>query len=249
MRSGRPRAGRDRRARATGQKAAQGSPENHAMFVIPAKAGIHLSPDPQWVPAFAGTTLICIRSGGRSAHDGSSLSRLLTFATAKSGEQSENVYENKGRGPEVEESRSGRPGPDRKSRPSGRRPKTGTASRPPTIERNKARMSMKTKDAGGRICADPLTRLATLATLSPKGARGWSILMRGRALEFEAGKPVASEKPRTANAAVRATYMFQSMISVADHYGEVLPLVTPPFCYGSRILYLRLGAGWGYMAA
>jgi len=30
-------------------------------LVIPAKAGIHLSPDAQWVPAFAGTTLIFIR--------------------------------------------------------------------------------------------------------------------------------------------------------------------------------------------
>ena len=48
-----------------------GSPESH---VIPAKAGILLSPDLlQWVPAFAGTTApIFVASGGREAHGNSS---------------------------------------------------------------------------------------------------------------------------------------------------------------------------------
>ena len=38
--------------------------------VIPAKAGIHLPPDPQWAPAFARATsqVIFIRSGGPQAH-------------------------------------------------------------------------------------------------------------------------------------------------------------------------------------
>ena len=47
------------------------SPENHAAHVIPAKAGIHLCPDQQWVPAFAGTTLISIASSGPEAHGNS----------------------------------------------------------------------------------------------------------------------------------------------------------------------------------
>ncbi|SPE26179.1 hypothetical protein SBA2_280023 [Acidobacteriia bacterium SbA2] len=37
-------------------------------LVIPAKAVMHLSPDSQRVPAFAGATLIIIRSGGPQAH-------------------------------------------------------------------------------------------------------------------------------------------------------------------------------------
>ncbi len=157
---GRPRPSR---ARATGQKAAQGSPENHAMFVIPAKAGIHLSPDPQWVPAFAGMTLIFIRSGGRLAHDGSSPSRLLTVSTTKSGEQSENVYENKGSSLENSQRSVGvglaLPLP-------GLAERRGRQAVPLQqlfeTERNKARMSMKTKeeDKKSRVRANGLTVFA-----------------------------------------------------------------------------------------
>jgi hypothetical protein len=66
------------------------------------------------------------RAAGRKMAQGSPTARHLNLSTAKSGEQSENVYENKGRGQEVE----------RSSAASGIDP--------------------------------PLTRLATLATLSPK---------------------------------------------------------------------------------
>ena len=46
------------------------SPENRTDDVIPAKAGIHLSPNPEWVPAFAGTTafVTLIPVGGPQAH-------------------------------------------------------------------------------------------------------------------------------------------------------------------------------------
>jgi hypothetical protein len=46
------------------------------------------------------------RAAGRKVAEASPTSRLLNFSAAKSGEQSENVYENKGRGNEVEELRS-----------------------------------------------------------------------------------------------------------------------------------------------
>jgi len=44
------------------------------------------------------------RTAGRKVVQGSPTSRLLLLSTAKSGEQSENVYENKGRGQKVERS-------------------------------------------------------------------------------------------------------------------------------------------------
>ena len=42
------------------------------------------------------------RAAGRKVAEGSPTSRLLNFSTSKSGEQSENVYENKGRSQDVE---------------------------------------------------------------------------------------------------------------------------------------------------
>ena len=50
------------------------------------------------------TTLIFIASGGRLAHGNTSPSQVLNFSTAKSREQSENFYENKGQVQKVEQS-------------------------------------------------------------------------------------------------------------------------------------------------
>ena len=74
----------------------------------------------QWVPAFAGTTLLFIRSGGRSADAGFSPSLLLAFSTAKSREQSQNIYENKGQVQKVAELRIARANADRLGPQAGR---------------------------------------------------------------------------------------------------------------------------------
>ena len=102
-RSGRPRADRDRRARATGRKLAEGSPtsrtyrlqnrENKARMSMKTKDKYKKSLS-RTVPDQTPTARPW--AAGRKVAEGSPTSRHLSSSAARSTEQSENVYENKG---------------------------------------------------------------------------------------------------------------------------------------------------------
>jgi hypothetical protein len=108
----------------------------------------------------------------------SSTSGLRHLPTAKSGEQSENVYENKGQGQNVEELRSRGvekwgARPDRESSLGPRRPEDADGSSTSGVlhfsTAKWGEQSENVYENKGRAqkVAGPLTRLATLATLSP----------------------------------------------------------------------------------